>query len=523
MSPLVNDPVQIFQNLYKALYPDQNIFVTVDRDRYSVFNVDNPADDPNVYGKLAFERMIERMQAQVDAAEPAADADPFSFDDLLPEDDETAVQTATDAAEDDDPFAAMTALPSADDATDDDRAAALAELETAPENALDDQIARMTSNALYGIQIYYTIWSKVWLASDLETAADAVNAEGDLPQSVFDFIKRTVVTKAAAYRKAASIKGKGIKTAARNDHELSVIKTEPVPDLDGTYLMYIKSVASDGIDDAELEYTKVGLLLHDPDEIDATSAGIVWKPEPGFAIPHNDPQLQQYERVRIKAVNGTVQAVRDKYNTLHGKINDVQIRQNLLLPWLKELNRICVRASGGVYVVPLRRETSHERTLERQAIVNEIEAMQKWLDTAGVGEMTLAAMYDGKLSPMPQHRQAAILELTDELKIVAESLPKYEGVQASTRKSSALAMLKRLDDVQAQIARLNETFTEDVTIKGVQVDSLRAAAKRLVAESDKELANARTARAEAKRKAEIKGGDEPLENLHVNPDDEIAL
>lgn len=542
MSPMVTDPLQQYKELHSELYPDRDVFVTVERDSFAVYDVDKPDADPRTFDRDAFQREIDRMRGRRDAlAKIAADAERERERAAAIEDDalfqDLAATVADEDPADEDPadndddfdFGDLVDV-DGEGATDADKARAAAELD-APPDALDQQLEKLESRHLYGIQVYYSVWSQVWEADTLRQAVLDVDTEpehsGYLPAAVLDFIDRTDTLPPAAFRKSASVKGKGVKTTARNDHEVSAIKTEIVPDVDGTFVMYIKSVARDGEDDAQLEYVKCGLLVHDPDHIDATAQGIVWRPEPEFARAPTEKGLKSYQRDRIRAVNGLVQAIRDKYNSIVHKINDVQIRQNLLLPWLADLNRICVRASGGVYVVPLPRETTQAIVNQRAAVVAEMAAMQRWLDLAGVGEMTLAALYDGKLSPMSQHRQAAIAELTDELKLIQEKLQTYDKVQASTRKSAAGSMLKRLNEVKAQIKRLNQTFNEDILIKGIQLDALTNQATALIASADKEITEFRAGAKERKakdRKAEArKAAEEPRTDLEISPDDEIYI
>lgn len=549
MSPMVTDPLQQYKELHSELYPDRDVFVTVERDSFAVYDVDKPDADPRTFDRDAFQREIDNMRGRLDRrAELAAKAErererAAAFEDDALFQDLAATVADNDDGDDDGDDDAATVADNDDDfdfgdlvdvdgegATDADKARAAAELD-APPDALDKQLEKLESRHLYGIQVYYSVWSQVWEAGTLRQAVLDVDAEpehsGYLPAAVLDFIDRTDTLPPAAFRKSASVKGKGVKTTARNDHEVSAIKTEIVPDVDGTFVMYIKSVARDGEDDAQLEYVKCGLLVHDPDHIDATAQGIVWRPEPEFARAPNEKGLKSWQRDRIRAVNGLVQAIRDKYNSIVHKINDVQVRQNLLLPWLADLHRICVRASGGVYVVPLPKETTQAIVNQRAAVVAEMAAMQRWLDLAGVGEMTLAALYDGKLSPMSQHRQAAIAELTDELKLIQEKLQTYDKVQASTRKSAAGSMLKRLNEVKAQIKRLNQTFNEDILIKGIQLDALTNQATALIVSADKEITEFRAGAKERKtnkRKAEArKKSEEPRTDLEISPDDEIYI
>lgn len=185
---------------------------------------------------------------------------------------------------------------------------------------------------------------------------------------------------------------------------------------------------------------------------------------------------------------------------LQGKVGDSKVR-SLLLDWLQKRHRICVRGSGGVYLVP--RPKSKAKAAEIEA---ELLAVREWVSNPPIGSLfSIVELTASGATTVDVFVQSAVEEIRAELEGVEGRLETWaanDGMNAGSKMFSAGEMAKRCEAIAEKIAALKEALGEEVGVTEAMLDLVRAKAEGMHASSTIVV---ETAARERKREAEARG------------------
>lgn len=494
----MTDPINRFKAAFNALFPDSTATVVGEQGMYTVYTELAAYEERNgvPMTKAELSQWETELIELADKQDDGQDGDDGNLWGDVWEDEPDAPVSEDDIAAELD-----------------------AEKETGskPDDALDRQLAELGTEKMLGMIVWYSIHGGSYPIALLRKAADAANVDGFLPSLITDYLAAFEgETPDAAFNAVTRTGVRGLKTIALNAHEKASIHTDAIPDVDGARVVYIKTVAKDGEDDGEVQAEQAGILLHDPDGIEPSADGIVWKPEPAYAVDHDAPGLDNYMRERLLSLANAVATMRHEYQDRIGKINDVQIRQSLILPWLAQRYRISLRGKGGVYLVPLREEINETRMKERQTIQAQIYAFRDFLERAQVGTLTAVGVFNGKATTIDFQR-SAIAEITDEIADINAKLDSYGSTPPGSRKAAVNRMIARLGELQDRIAYYNETLGDDLQIKGMKIDVLTKRATAMVNAATAEIAAAK----QNKKTGNLAPSTKQRKAKHVRPSERV--
>lgn len=140
----------------------------------------------------------------------------------------------------------------------------------------------------------------------------------------------------------------------------------------------------------------------------------------------------------------TIESMQSELLNRIGNVDDVKIR-SLVLQWLKNKHRVCVRGHGGVYYIPGNDQQTQD----------EILAVREWIDQSGLGSFSVVSLRNDGATSLSDFQNSAVDEVLQEIREVSDTLEKYAD---DPNLRSANTQIKRVAELEEKIKTLNENL-----------------------------------------------------------------
>lgn len=194
--------------------------------------------------------------------------------------------------------------------------------------------------------------------------------------------------------------------------------------------------------------------------------------------------------------------MRQDFQAMVGKVDDGRIRA-LVLDWLERHYRVCVRGTGGVYLIP-----RPDDTFWQEATEEELVAVSQWVTAAPIdGLFSIVELHQSGATTMDVFRASAIDEMKSALEEVNSKLVDWRDNQrmnAGSRMFSASEMGNRLDALEEKLGMLTSSLGEEMAVIKLMLSRVRKEADTMRIEAATQVAAAkeqRRAQAAAEKEA----------------------
>ena len=172
-----------------------------------------------------------------------------------------------------------------------------------------------------------------------------------------------------------------------------------------------------------------------------------------------------------------IEGMRDRMALLKGKVGDAKAR-SLLLDYLARRYRICVRGSGGVYLIPRPSRPSLAVQIEGELI-----ALRDWVSGEPLGSLfSIVELTDAGATTVDIFVQSAVEELRSDIQDIDDRLGGWAAnakMNAGSRGFSAREMMKRCAAVAEKMAALEDALGEEVGTTREMLDLVQRKAQRM--------------------------------------------
>lgn len=155
-----------------------------------------------------------------------------------------------------------------------------------------------------------------------------------------------------------------------------------------------------------------------------------------------------------------------------GKIDDAKIR-NAILNWLELKHRVCVRGTGGVYLLPV-----HPRNMEQ--VKEEALAVRNWITETNAGTFSIVELTSGGATTIEDFRRTAIEEIENELNTIHETINTYNpDISEGKLAYSVGTQVKKLQRLGEKIKAVNSSLGDVIDRVDAQYQVILSEAKQL--------------------------------------------
>lgn len=221
----------------------------------------------------------------------------------------------------------------------------------------------------------------------------------------------------------------------------------------------------------------------------------------------------------VQEVEAILVDMAQDYQTRIG-VTDYGRLRALIIDWLVKANRITVRGSGGVYLVP--RPKAQQ---DADQVQGELVALANWVASAPIASLfSIVEVSDSGATTVEVFQKAAIDELKAELNDIDGKLTtwaKNPKMNAGSMAYSAGTMLDRVDELTKKTEALIEALGEEIGVVQIAMHKVtkRAKAIQFAAqfEVDQYQAQKTVAEAETKKNAPAKAAGKPVAAQNTVP------
>lgn len=168
-----------------------------------------------------------------------------------------------------------------------------------------------------------------------------------------------------------------------------------------------------------------------------------------------------------------------------GMVNSGRIR-SLILDWLERQNRICVRGTGGVYMIPRPKDQ-----LLADELIAELMSIQSWVKSSPItGIFSVVELFDSAHTSKADFVESAIQEVKDELAEVEDKLKRWssnKNMNAGSTSYSAKEMVTRLDYLATKVEALKDSLGEMVGVADSMIAIVRKKAISMAQLADQQV------------------------------------
>jgi hypothetical protein len=197
-----------------------------------------------------------------------------------------------------------------------------------------------------------------------------------------------------------------------------------------------------------------------------------------------------------------IEGMRSRMTSLKGKVGDAKAR-SLLLDYLAHRYRVCVRGSGGVYLVPKPSKPSLATQIE-----GELVALRDWVSNEPLSSLfSIVELTDAGATTVDVFVQSAVEELRNNIQDIDGRLDEWaanERMNAGSRGFSAREMMKRCSAAAKKMAALESALGDEVGITREMLDLVQRKAQKMQHGSAIVIGRARAKR---EREREAGGND----------------
>lgn len=169
--------------------------------------------------------------------------------------------------------------------------------------------------------------------------------------------------------------------------------------------------------------------------------------------------------------------MRKKMDRLLGKVGDAKAR-SLLLDYLERRYRICVRGSGGVYLVPRPSDPSSANAVEKELL-----ALRDWVGGEPLNSLfSIVELTDAGATTVDVFVESAVEELKADINSVHARLQEWksnDGMNAGSKMFSAGEMVKRCAIIGEKVTALEDALGEEVGVTRQMLETVAAKARRM--------------------------------------------
>lgn len=182
-----------------------------------------------------------------------------------------------------------------------------------------------------------------------------------------------------------------------------------------------------------------------------------------------------------------------------GNVDDGRIRA-VILTWLEQHFRICVRGTGGVYFIPRPPDSRFAEEIEQELL-----SIRAWVNTDPVSSLfSIVEVQPGGATTLDVFTKSAIEEIQGELSEVVNNLDRWqrnERMNAGSMAYSTDQMVLRVDSISEKASYLISSLGEEVAVVSALLEQVRKRAKGMRDEAQNEVDSAKAARHAAKAPA----------------------
>lgn len=334
---------------------------------------------------------------------------------------------------------------------------------------IKDQPVAVTTSTSIGFLNFWTLTEGHFQEADLINSAKACS----VPQWMIDRIKGRTVK--SAWTDATQLGAKGKPSR--------LLPTEP-KDSKSRYLVRDFNEESRAI----IRET----VLPNSEKVETDTLAVVYLEGirmSSHITPHC-PELLKDELQRV------IDGMQDEMNANAGLVNTGRVRA-LILDWLDRQHRICVRGTGGVYMIP----RPSEDILADQLIF-ELTAIQSWVRSAPLTSLfTIVEMFDTATTSKQDFVDSALAEIKGEVETVNEKLVKWAkngNMNAGSMAYSSGEMVNRLEGLRLKVEALKDLLGESIGIAESMIEIVLNKAKKMEQESSTTVTASRTEKQTAK-------------------------
>lgn len=188
--------------------------------------------------------------------------------------------------------------------------------------------------------------------------------------------------------------------------------------------------------------------------------------------------------------------MRKSFDDILDKVDESKIA-SLVRDWLERKHRVCVRGTGGVYLVPQPRFED-----EQEQVLGELMSICKWLNSPALGSLfSVVEVHKGGSTTLETFVASAIEELRAEIEDVNGKLDgwrKNDKMNDGSVMFSAGTMQVRLRAIREKIATLTASLGEEVEVVNLMADTVQKKADEMQSGAALSVQNAKAQRDAAK-------------------------
>jgi hypothetical protein len=198
------------------------------------------------------------------------------------------------------------------------------------------------------------------------------------------------------------------------------------------------------------------------------------------------------------------------FDNIKGKVDESRVAA-LVRDWLSKKNRVCVRGTGGVYLIP------HPRFEDEQvATLDELLAIRNWLNSPVIHSLfSVVEVRRGGATTLETFVTSAVEELKADMEDIDQRLNSWNNNPNMNEGSimfSAAAMLERTIRLREKVATLVNSLGDEVLVVETMLNTVATKAQRMQLQASTTVHDAKTAKASAKAaKASAKIVPEPAQ------------
>jgi hypothetical protein len=191
--------------------------------------------------------------------------------------------------------------------------------------------------------------------------------------------------------------------------------------------------------------------------------------------PANRFQFLLLPSANAMEVTDIVQAMAQDYQARIGVTDYGRVRA-LIIDWLLRANRVTVRGSGGVYLVPRPKD---------QVVADQVQAelvsLATWISATPIASLfSIVEVSDQGATTVQVFQKAAIDELKAEMDLIDANLTKWAknpNMNAGSMAYSAGTMLDRVDELTKKTEALIDALGEEIGIVQIGMAQIQKRAK----------------------------------------------
>jgi hypothetical protein len=319
------------------------------------------------------------------------------------------------------------------------------------------QVQANTSNSgipSYGLLTWWTIHQKLHKVTMLKTSSLGLL----VPDSVVKGIVGATPTN--AFSKATNLGASGVPDFQPNPDLHAHFVTRKA---DGDSMILAWELVERG--KKRLKVEQIGVLTLESDDL-------VFTPDPVGFVAHKPPS------------QNVVDAIRSDFERRIGAIDDIKLR-SLVLNWLEDKHRVCLRNTGGLYFIP-----GLPNPPDHQQLINDCIAIRNWFVDQGIGSFSLIEIFNTPATSTSDLIESSLLELQAEIEEIGGKVDGYAssgGMNAGSRSYSTGTALDRIREIESKITTLQSALGDNLTLAVEMIQMVKSQAVMMKVQADQEV------------------------------------